>query len=87
MSRTLVLLALLLPLALPAAHGAEPCALGSAGRLLVDDYYVEHRANHDVWVYEETNGVDALQRGGQNGFGDRDHCVDDPLLVPDRIVV
>lgn len=48
---------------------------------------MEQRANNDVWVYEETNGLDDLQRGGYSGFGDKDRCVDDPLVVPDRIVL
>jgi len=84
--RALVLLALLLPLVASPAVGADPCALGAGGRVKQANHYVEHRANHDVWIYEETNGIDGLQRGGKNGFGDKDLCVDDPLVIPDRIV-
>lgn len=79
------LVLLLLPLLAPAVGAADPCALGAAGRRKVSDYYVEHRADNDVWVYEETNGIPNLQRGGTNDFGDRDRCVDDPLVVPDAI--
>lgn len=87
MSRIPVLLALL-ALAFPGASGAaEDCKLGPAGRVAQGGYYVEQRANNDVWVYQETNGLNDLQRGGRSDFGDKDRCVDDPLVVPDRIVL
>lgn len=83
----LLLALLLVPLLAPqAAHAAGPCDLGPTGRVAQGGYYVETRANNDVWVYEESNGVPDLQRGGANGFGDKDRCVDDPLVTPDEIV-
>lgn len=87
MSRALLAL-VLLAFSFPAATGAaEDCKLGTGGRVAQGGYYVEHRANNHVWIYQETNGLNDLQRGGRNDFGDKDRCVDDPLVVPDRLVL
>jgi hypothetical protein len=35
-------------------------------------------------LYEETNGIDGLQHGGTDSFGERDPCTD--YLPPDTLL-
>ena len=54
-------------------------------------YYVDDRnavVGNGVWVYEETNSITFLQRGGASDSfpDDPEICVDDPEVIPDRLV-
>lgn len=71
--RFLVALMLLAtPLAL-ASHSASPCSAEvttiSAGVETL--YLVRHTTTNEVWLYEEANGHEGLQRGGYLSFEDQ----------------
>lgn len=64
-----------------------------------NDVYVDDRnylLGNGIWVYHESNGIwndedvaHALQRGGASFLvpGDRETCVDDPLVIPDTLIL
>ena len=84
-----------------AAHAAEGrCdsdgapALGIVQIDLPDGstYYVDDRnfvLGNGIWLYEESNSIGFLQRGGASDIvpDDPEICVDDPEVIPDRLLV
>ncbi|MFA5862313.1 MAG: hypothetical protein WDA16_11530 [Candidatus Thermoplasmatota archaeon] len=92
-------LAIVLPLTGLAA-GSSPCssdpALGPAGGVHPvgapgdPSYYVDVRAADpfNVWIYEETNTMADLQRGGSSSLMGTDHdsCVDVRGITPDQLI-
>lgn len=85
--RTLLLVLLALPLtAIVPTANAGPCDAGALPRQTAGGYYVDSRPD-GIWIYQETNGLSGLQRGSRNVLGDRDPCVDDPTVVPDRAIL
>lgn len=50
-------------------------------------FYVDNRGtSNGVWIYQESNGIKNLQRGGSSLF-ESDACVDDPLNHPDALIL
>ncbi len=93
-----VLLALLLLPSIPTAHANGDCSSwglgivaigpGTAGSTTI---YVDDRGyalGYGVWVYEESNGEDGLQRGGSSPYipNDNEICIDDSANGPDALV-
>ena len=97
MRLALLPLATLLPVAFlltvhPLAAGAQgPCGEpGYPGVIPISSAaYIDVRGpNEGVWVYEESNGLSGLQRGGSSPIvpGDADACFDDSARGPDLLV-
>lgn len=88
---SLVLAALLAPLFPASAEPVGRCG-GGLGIFTVPagpagTYYVDERGlSNSVWVYQESNTIRGLQRGGTNPIGDRDICTDVGDWVPDRLL-
>lgn len=83
-------LLLLLPLVLAVpAHAGDPCArlTENTHASVGGSFYVEVRSNGDAWLYQETNGILQLQRGGTNVLAQTDGCVDDVHVTPDRAIL
>lgn len=87
---SLVLAAALVPLS-PAT--ANPACGGGLGIFTVPagaagTFYVDHRnaLTLSVWVYQESNTIRGLQRGGTNAIGDTDPCKDVGDWVPDTLL-
>jgi len=96
MNKTLVLALLAASVVMPlAAHAAGDCdskgtpALGivGAGGFYVDDR--NYALGNGVWVYQESNGIDNLQRGGSSQIvpDDNEICYDDSDAGPDTLLV
>lgn len=99
---SILTLALLLP-ALAALIGPRPLASASVGECDSDGhlalgvvsiagwFYIDDRNyvfGNGIWVYEESNGLSWLQRGGGSSWPpeDREFCIDDPDVLPDHLI-
>jgi hypothetical protein len=54
-------------------------------------YYLDDRnylLGDGMWLYEETNGIGGLQRGGHSNYipDDNEICTDDPNVEPDQLL-
>lgn len=89
------LLTMILPLTGLASAGTDPCAnqvpapaTAAGGVHQAGPMYVDIRSPTSVWIYEESNGIDGLQRGGYSILpgGDRDTCVDNRDIKADSLI-
>ena len=87
---TLVAMTLAFPSAAEAAEGCEGQTFGTvtagSGTARSTTYYVEDRGLGDLRVYEESNGIKGLQRGGVSDHHDDSACLEDPEIEPDTLV-
>ncbi|HVM44499.1 MAG TPA: hypothetical protein VM582_01085 [Candidatus Thermoplasmatota archaeon] len=79
-----------LALALAALATAQAAAQAPAGcdeeRWSIGPVHVARDHFSFPWIYLESNGIEGLQRGGSNLFGDPDPCGQDEL-PPDTAIV
>lgn len=68
-------------------NGAITAVETPAGTLYIDDRGVD---SDGVWIYQESNGVEGLQSGGQSailGDADVDDCTDPEGPTPDTLLI
>jgi hypothetical protein len=58
-----------------------------AGTFYVDDR--NYLLGNGIWLYQECNGIDGLQRGGSSPIlpDDNEICQDDPSVPPDCFIL
>jgi hypothetical protein len=83
---SVALVATVLPLTFHAA--AAGCPNATVANFSGQAYLVLD-PDHSAWVYEETNGINGLQRGGSSAVlpGDSDVCTTDPTVPHDTLVL
>lgn len=67
--------------------GAEASHTCAGTVVQAGDFYVEYRDSDGVWIYQETNLVSGLQRGGKSLAGSVDDCREHPEpYTPDKLI-
>jgi hypothetical protein len=98
MNKTLVLALLAATVVMPFAAHASTGDCDSKGTPALGEvsiggaFYIDDRnylLGNGLWVYQESNGIDNLQRGGSSQIvpDDNEICVDDPNVAPDQLIV
>jgi hypothetical protein len=81
----------LTPLVADAGHSIGPCGGGTGNHTItispVTVLYLDDRGTQNAtWLYQESNSVTGLQRGGHSLLR-TDHCIDDPTGTPDTLLI